>query len=68
MIKVWGRMTSTNVQKVMWCVDELGVAHEHINLPHGRAEQDLAYIAMNPNGLVPTIEGDRRLSMVHHPG
>jgi len=56
MIKVWGRMTSTNVQKVMWCVDELGVAHEHIDLPHGRARQDAAYVAMNPNGLVPTIE------------
>ena len=68
MIKVWGRMTSTNVRKVMSCVDELGVAHEHINLPHGRAKQDPAYLAMNPNGLVPTIEGDRRLSMVHHPG
>jgi glutathione S-transferase len=58
MLKVWGRLTSTNVQKVMWCIDELGVAHEHIDLPHGRARQDAAYLAMNPNGLVPTIEED----------
>jgi glutathione S-transferase len=40
MIKVWGRMSSTNVQKVMWCIDELGVTHEHIDLPHGHAKQD----------------------------
>ena len=58
MIKVWGRMTSTNVQKVMWCIDELGVPHEHIDLPHGRAKEEPAYLAMNPNGLVPTIEHD----------
>jgi glutathione S-transferase len=58
MIKVWGRMTSTNVQKVMWCIDELGVEHEHIDIPHGGASQDAAYLAMNPNGLVPTIEDD----------
>jgi glutathione S-transferase len=58
MIKIWGRLSSTNVQKVMWCIDELGVPHEHIDLPHGRAKQDAAYLAMNPNGLVPTIEDD----------
>jgi glutathione S-transferase len=58
MIKVWGRMTSTNVQKVMWCIDELDVPHEHIDLPHGRAKQDSSYLAMNPNGLVPTLEDD----------
>lgn len=58
MLKVWGRMTSNNVQKVMWCIDELDVPHEHIDLPHGSARQDAAYLAMNPNGLVPTIEDD----------
>ena len=58
MIKVWGRLTASNVQKVMWCVDELGVAHEHIHIPFGRAKQDPAYLAINPNGRVPTIEED----------
>src|ERR1700739_4775313 len=58
MIKIWGRLTSNNVQKVMWCIDELGVPHEHIDLPHGRARQEATYLAMNPNGLVPTIEDD----------
>ena len=58
MIKVWGRLTASNVQKVMWCVDELGVAHEHIHIPFGRAKEDPAYLAINPNGRVPTIEED----------
>jgi glutathione S-transferase len=58
MIKVWGRRTASNVQKVMWCVDELGVAHEHIHIPFGRAKEDPAYLAINPNGRVPAIEED----------
>ena len=58
MIKVWGRLTASNVQKVMWCVDELGVAHEHIHIPFGRAKEEPAYLAINPNGRVPTIEED----------
>jgi glutathione S-transferase len=59
MIKVWGRLTSSNVQKVMWCIDELGVAHERVDIggPFGRNKEP-AYLAMNPNGLVPTIEED----------
>src|SRR5262249_14955236 len=30
MLKVWGRRSSFNVQKVLWLVGELGLAHEHI--------------------------------------
>ena len=30
MLKVWGRRSSFNVQKVLWLVSELGLAHEHI--------------------------------------
>ena len=30
MLKVWGRRSSANVQKVMWLVGELQLAHEHI--------------------------------------
>jgi glutathione S-transferase len=28
MLKVWGRRSSFNVQKVMWRIGELGVNHE----------------------------------------
>src|SRR5581483_1811347 len=57
MIKVWGRRNSLNVQKVMWLVGELGLAHEHIPAggPFGRTQTD-EYAALNPNRLVPVIE------------
>ncbi len=59
MLKVWGRLTSSNVQKVMWCIDELGIPHERIDIggPFG-GNKEPKYLAMNPNGLVPTLEED----------
>jgi glutathione S-transferase len=60
MIKVWGRATSSNVQVVMWAIGELGVAHERVDWG-GKfgGNDDPAYRAMNPMGLVPTIkDGD----------
>jgi glutathione S-transferase len=59
MLKIWGRNTSINVQKVMWAIGELGIAHERIDIggPFGK-NNEAAYLAMNPNGLVPTLEED----------
>ena len=59
LIKVWGRNTSSNVQKVMWAVEEIGLPHERIDIggPFGK-NREPAYLAMNPNGLVPTLEED----------
>jgi glutathione S-transferase len=59
MIKIWGRNTSSNVQKVMWAVGEIGLPHERIDIggPFGK-NREPAYLAMNPNGLVPTLEED----------
>jgi glutathione S-transferase len=57
MIKIWGRSTSSNVQKVMWAIGEIGLEHERIDIggPFGK-NREAAYLAMNPNGLVPTLE------------
>ena len=57
MIKIWGRNTSSNVQKVMWAVGEMGLPHERIDIggPFGK-NREAEYLAMNPNGLVPTLE------------
>jgi glutathione S-transferase len=57
MLKVWGRNTSSNVQKVMWAVGELKLAHERIDIG-GKfgGNKEPAYLAMNPNGLVPTLQ------------
>jgi glutathione S-transferase len=57
MITIWGRNTSSNVQKAMWAVGELGLDHKRIDIggPFGK-NRESAYLAMNPNGLVPTLE------------
>jgi len=58
-MKIWGRNNSTNVRKVLWCAEELGLAYEHI--PAGGAfgqVQSPAYLALNPNGLVPCLEDE----------
>jgi glutathione S-transferase len=57
MIKIWGRNTSSNVQKAMWAVGELGLAHERIDVGGAFGKnKEAPYLAMNPNGLVPTLE------------
>jgi glutathione S-transferase len=57
MIKIWGRNTSSNVQKVMWAVGEIGLPHERIDIGGSFGKNnEPAYLAMNPNGLVPTLE------------
>jgi glutathione S-transferase len=56
-IKVWGRNTSSNVQKVMWAISEIGLPHERIDVGGAFGKNDqVEYLAMNPNGLVPTLE------------
>jgi glutathione S-transferase len=60
MLKIWGRTTSSNVQKVLWCCAELNIEHDRVD--HGGpfgGNRDPEYLRLNPNGLVPTvIDGD----------
>jgi len=57
MMKIWGRTSSINVRKVVWCAQELGLEHERTDAG-GRfgVVQTPGYRALNPNALVPTIE------------
>ena len=60
MLRIWGRLSSINVRKVVWCAQELGLAFQRTDA--GRQfgiVQTPAYRALNPNGLVPTIEDDQ---------
>ncbi len=59
MLKIWGRANSINVQKVLWIADEIGIPYTRVDIggPFG-GNREPAYLAMNPNGLVPTIEDD----------
>ncbi len=60
MLKIWGRNTSANVQKAMWAVGELSLEHERFDVGGNYGKnREPAYLSMNPNGLVPTLqEGD----------
>jgi len=59
MLKIWGRKNSINVQKVLWCCAELNIEYERIDagMQFG-VNNTPEYLAMNPNGLVPTINHD----------
>jgi glutathione S-transferase len=59
MLRIWGRTNSINVQKVLWCCGELGLKYERIDagMQFG-VNNTPEYKAMNPNGLVPTIDED----------
>ena len=59
MLKILGRKTSSNVQKVLWGAVELGLDFERSDIggPFGGNDKP-DYLALNPNGLVPTIIDD----------
>jgi glutathione S-transferase len=58
-ITIWGRANSVNVQKVLWCLRELDLAYERIDagMAFGK-NREPDYLAMNPNGRVPTLVED----------
>jgi glutathione S-transferase len=57
MLKIWGRANSSNVMKVLFLCEELGIPFERVDAggAFGRTK-DADYLAKNPNSLVPTIE------------
>lgn len=67
MLKIWGRRSSFNVQKVLWLVGELGLAHEHIPAGGGFGRLDEpAFLALNPHGRVPVLQDGDALVWESH--
>ena len=61
MLTVWGRQSSSNVQAVMWCIDELGLPVKRIDAGYKYGVVDSSeYRQMNPNGKVPTLQDDQK--------
>lgn len=61
MMKLWGRKSSINVQKVLWCLAEIGMQEgkdfERIDAGlHFGQNRTPEFLKLNPNGLVPTLE------------
>jgi glutathione S-transferase len=57
MLRIWGRINSTNVKKVVWCAQELHLEFERIdaggtfgivNTPE--------FLQLNPNGRIPVLQ------------
>ena len=57
MLKVWGRISSINVRKVVLTAQWLGIPFERVDAGHEFGiVKTPHYLAMNPNALVPTLE------------
>lgn len=57
MLTIWGRLNSHNVKKVAWLAEEIGLPYVRHDVG-GAFGMDAAYRALNPNGLIPTIEDE----------
>ena len=59
MLKIWGRMSSINVKKVVWTAQELGLDFQRTEAGglFGVVKTP-EYMRLNPNSLVPMIEDD----------
>ena len=58
-LTLWGHPRSINVQKVLWALDELGLEHERRDIGGSfGGNKERAYLALNPNGLIPTLVDD----------
>ncbi|MDM0108624.1 glutathione S-transferase [Variovorax sp. J22R24] len=67
MLNIWGRISSINVRKVVWCAQELGLDFQRTEAG-GRfgVVQTPEYQRLNPNALVPAIddgEGEERVTL-----
>jgi len=59
MLKLWGRMSSINVQKVAWTLGELNLAHEQVDVGGRFGGLDSPeFLARNPHGRIPVIDDD----------
>ena len=67
MLRVWGRRSSFNVQKVMWLIGELGLAHRLIDAGGSFGGLEAPdFLAMNPHGRVPVIRDDETVVWESH--
>lgn len=56
MIQVLGRLTSINVRKLVWALDELGEPHERQDWGLPLRDPNVPeFLALNPNGQVPVL-------------
>ena len=58
-MRIWGRHTSINVQKVLWTCAELDLEYDRVDVGGAFGGLDTpAYRQLNPNGRIPVLEDD----------
>jgi len=58
-LRIWGRISSINVQKVVWTVRELNLKFDRIDVGGAfGGNKTPEYLRMNPNGKIPVIDDD----------
>ncbi|MET0390269.1 MAG: glutathione S-transferase [Polyangiales bacterium] len=59
MLQIWGRLSSINVRKVVWCAQELKLEFQRRDAggKYGGLHTP-EYLARNPNALIPVIDDD----------
>jgi glutathione S-transferase len=58
-LRIWGRLSSINVQKVIWTARELELPFERIDAGGSfGGNRTPEYLRMNPNGKIPVIDDD----------
>ena len=59
MLKIYGRANSINVRKVLWMLEELGLAYTREDWGRGfRPLTEPAFLKLNPFSLVPVMDDD----------
>lgn len=57
MLKIWGRISSINVRKVVWTAQELGLDFQRTDAGGTFGiVKDIDYLALNPNAMVPLMD------------
>ncbi|MCG3460357.1 glutathione S-transferase [Xenorhabdus bovienii] len=59
MLTIWGRKSSSNVKKVIWCLEELNVPYQQIDVGGKFGKLNTPeYLLMNPNAVIPCLQED----------
>ena len=64
-LRLWGRLSSINVRKVLWTCAEIGLPHRREDWGTGfRPTSDPDFAALNPHHLVPVVVATPRTAVV----